>query len=106
MGREEILSQLEQQGIRKVKLAGTDPDGVLRGKYVSVGKLESALKHGLGFCDVVFGWDLTDALYDFETRTGWRTGYPDLLARVDTGTLRTAPAEPGTALFLCDFWED
>ncbi|HEY1339212.1 MAG TPA: glutamine synthetase family protein, partial [Bryobacteraceae bacterium] len=62
----------------------------------------SALKSGLGFCDVVFGWDIGDALYDNVQYTGWHTGYPDALARIDPGTLRMIPWEPGTAFFLMD----
>jgi glutamine synthetase len=100
-----VLAKLEKAEVRKVKLAGCDLDGVLRGKYVSLEKLASALKHGFGFCDVIFGWDVADECYDFPTRTGWHTGYPDLLARVDPATLRLLPGEPGTAFFLCDFWE-
>jgi glutamine synthetase len=41
----------------KVKLAGIDADGVLRGKVVSKDKLLSAIKSdGLGWCSVIFGW--------------------------------------------------
>jgi glutamine synthetase len=106
MDREEILTFLQQHGIRKVRLAGTDIDGVLRGKYVSLDKLESAAKHGFGFCDVIFGWDSQDETYDFPTFTGWHTGYPDTLAQVDLQTMRLVPWESGTACFLCDFWQD
>lgn len=42
---------------RKVKLAGIDADGVLRGKLISKDKFLSAIKSdGLGWCSVVFGW--------------------------------------------------
>lgn len=47
-----------------IKLAGVDIDGVFRGKYISQNKLKSALKNGIGFCSVVFGWDSADVLYD------------------------------------------
>ena len=47
-----------------VKIAGVDIDGILRGKYINQSKLKSALKNGIGFCSVVFGWDCTDTLYD------------------------------------------
>ncbi|MFN3651809.1 MAG: glutamine synthetase family protein [Armatimonadota bacterium] len=99
------LEELERHGVRKVRLAGTDLDGVLRGKYVSVEKLASAVRKGFGFCNVIFAWDVEDRTYDFDTFTGWSTGYPDTLARVDPDTLRLLPDEPQTALFLCDFWE-
>ncbi len=106
MDLEQTITFLEQHGMRKVKLSGVDLDGILRGKYVSLDKFTSAAKNGFGFCDVIFGWDCQDVTYDFPTFTGWHTGYPDTLARVDLSTFRMIPWEPGTAWFLCDFWHD
>src|SRR5262249_8833660 len=73
------------------------------GKYVSLDKFWSALDHGFGFCDVIFGWDIGDVLYDNATVTGWATGYPDTHARVDPASMRILPWEPDTASFLVDF---
>jgi glutamine synthetase len=100
-----LRDELERRGVVKAKLGGFDVDGILRGKYVSKEKLFSAADGGLGFCDVVFGWDLHDRLYDDVEVTGWHTGYPDKLAKIDLDTLRTIPWEPGTAAFLLDFCE-
>ncbi len=46
----------------QVKVAVTDIDGVLRGKYLHTDKFRcrQPLEGGFGFCDVVFGWDMTD----------------------------------------------
>src|SRR5690606_24071357 len=66
-------------------------------------KLESALAKGFGFCDVIFGWDVADALYDQSKVTGWHTGYPDAHAVLDPGTERRIPWEPGVVAMLCDF---
>jgi glutamine synthetase len=90
--------------ISRIKVGGFDIDGVLRGKYISREKFASAVENGLGFCDVIFGWDSSDVLYDNVQVTGWHTGYPDALARIDLSTFRTIPWEPGTALFLVDFF--
>jgi len=98
-----IAREFESRGINKVKLGGFDVDGVLRGKYVSLDKFLSAAEGGLGFCDVVFGWDLADALYDNTRVTGWHTGYPDAHATIDLSTMRFIPWEPGVAAFLMDF---
>jgi glutamine synthetase len=92
-----------EKGVRKAKVGAIDVDGVFRGKYISMDKLLSAAKGGLGFCDVVFGWDLADELYDNAKITGWHTGYPDAQARVDVSTGRVIPWEPDTAAFLLDF---
>jgi glutamine synthetase len=101
---EELRRAFEDRGIRKVKVGGFDIDGVLRGKYISPAKFWSALEKGFGFCDVIFGWDITDELYDNATVTGWSTGYPDALAKIDVSTFRVLPDAPDTAHFLVDFY--
>jgi glutamine synthetase len=88
---------------KRVKVAITDVDGVLRGKYMSKKKFLSAVKSGFGFCNVVFGWDSSDACYDNAAYTGWHTGYPDATARIDASTLRRVPWEGGVPFFLGDF---
>jgi glutamine synthetase len=99
----ELKEAFESHGIRRVKVGGHDVDGILRGKYLALDKFWGALKEPLGFCDVIFGWDAADALYDNARLTGWHTGYPDTRARVDTSTFRVIPWEPDTAAFLMDF---
>lgn len=98
-----LVTELERRGITRAKIGGFDLDGVLRGKYVSLEKLRSALDKGFGFCDVIFGWDIGDILYDNSRVTGWHTGYPDAHAVLDPNTLRTIPWEPGVAAMLADF---
>ncbi len=99
----DLRDAFAEKNITKVKVGGFDLDGVLRGKYLSLDKFWGALDEGIGFCDVVFGWDIGDVLYDNAKVTGWTTGYPDAHARIDTATMRTIPWEPGTAAFLLDF---
>src|SRR5215218_3775965 len=99
-----IRAQWEEHQVTKVRLGGFDLDGVLRGKYVSMEKFWSSLSDGFGFCDVIFGWDCGDALYDRGSFTGWHTGFPDLVARIDPTTCRLVPWEERTAFALCDFY--
>jgi glutamine synthetase len=101
-GVEELFAQSH---VSKVKVGGFDLDGVLRGKYISRDKFLSAAQDGLGFCDVIFGWDCADNLYGSSEFTGWHTGFPDLQARLDLSTLRAVPWEPQTALCLADFYQ-
>jgi glutamine synthetase len=101
--RESVRRRFEDNQIRRVKLGAFDTDATLRGKYISVEKFWSAADAGLGFCDVIFGWDIGDMLYDNVKFTGWHTGYPDAHCRIDLGTFRLVPWEPGTAFFLMDF---
>ena len=89
-----VQTLLAEHSITKIKVGGFDIDGVLRGKYISRDKFDSAAETGLGFCDVIFGWDSSDALYDNVKVTGWHTGYPDALARIDLSTFRVIPWEP------------
>ena len=100
---EHLREEFRKNEIRKVKLGGFDVDGVLRGKYVSLDKFWGVAESGLGFCDVIFGWDSGDALYDNVSVTGWHTGYPDAHVTVDLSTYRRIPWEEATAAFLLDF---
>ncbi|HTI89329.1 MAG TPA: glutamine synthetase family protein [Puia sp.] len=98
----ELLDKLAAAKTEKVKLAITDIDGVLRGKVMSFEKFRAIAEKGFGFCDVVFGWDTEDQAYDNGAFTGWHTGYPDVMAVVDTGTLRRVPWEGGLPFLLAD----
>jgi glutamine synthetase len=102
---EAIRELFAKAQVRKVKVGGFDVDGILRGKYVSLDKFWNIAEGGLGFCDVIFGWDSGDQLYDNAQVTGWHTGYPDTRATVDLSSVRLIPWEPGTAAFLLDFEE-
>ena len=57
---EAILGELASSAHEKVKVAVTDVDGILRGKYLQKDKFLSAAENGFGFCNVVFGWDAND----------------------------------------------
>jgi glutamine synthetase len=85
-----------------VKLAVTDIDGVLRGKYISMDKFESLINSTAGFCDCVFGWDVGDTLYDNAKFTGWHTAFPDALYKIDFTTERILPDE-NIPFFLGEF---
>ncbi|HEY0679051.1 MAG TPA: glutamine synthetase family protein [Chitinophagaceae bacterium] len=102
----EVLKQLSERNVTKVKLAATDIDGVLRGKVISFDKFRSVAEKGFGFCDVIFGWDAGDIAYDNATFTGWHTGYPDTTALIDFNTFRQIPWEDGLPFFLADFGDD
>lgn len=100
-----VRERLSEQQIRRIKLGVTDIDGVLRGKYISLDKFFASAS-GFGFCDVIFGWDIGDVLYDNCKYTGWHTGYPDARARIDYNTMRAIPWESGTAFFLVDLFDN
>jgi glutamine synthetase len=107
MDATQLLAYLDEHDIRTIKFAFADIDGVLRGKLISREKFRAGLADGYGFCDVVFGWDSSDAAYDNTTLTGWHTGYPDRPVRIDVGTFRRQPWQPQPAVnqpfFLAEF---
>lgn len=99
-------SDLSRLAFEKAKVAVTDIDGILRGKYLAREKLLSALEGGFGFCNVVLGWDSADVCYDNVAYTGWQSGYPDAQVRLDPATLRRIPWENGLPFLLGDFEDD
>jgi glutamine synthetase len=102
----DVLEEIEKGPFDKVKVAITDIDGILRGKYMHKQKFLSAAESGFGFCNVVFGWDASDVCYDNVPYTGWHSGYPDALARLDLGTYRHVPWDNGVPFFLGEFLEN
>ena len=98
-----VIEQIRAAPANRIKVAVSDIDGVLRGKYINKEKLLSALDSGFGFCSVVFGWDSNDACYDNTTLTGWHTGFPDATARIDLSTFRRIPWDDDVPFFLADF---
>jgi glutamine synthetase len=105
---QQIASELitkELASDERVKVAGIDIDGVLRGKVLSKEKFLSALKSGgLAFCSVIFGWDMHDKTYERLTFSTADNGYADILARIDLRTFRRVPWEHNIPLFLVDFF--
>jgi len=87
----------------KIKFAVADIDGVLRGKIISKAKFLKGLDEGLGFCNVIFGWDMGDVVYDNSAVSGWHTGYPDAIVTIDLSTYRSIPWNDHTPFFLADF---
>lgn len=102
----EIRDYVKGHPSGKVKIAFTDIDGILRGKYIAAEKFLSVSEAGLSFCDVVFGWDAADVAYDNSRYTGWHTGYPDCPARIDLSTFRKIPWETDVPFFLGDFYQE
>jgi len=101
------LKAVEKSGAQKVKVAVSDIDGILRGKYLHIDKFKAAAEPypagGFGFCDVVFGWDSSDQCYDNTSVTGWQHGFPDALARLDLDTARNVPWDNNVPFFMGEF---
>lgn len=103
MTEEEALKAVKYSDSNKIKFAVTDIDGVLRGKTITKSKFQKGLDENIGFCNVVFGWDMNDAVYDNTEVTGWHTGYPDSMATLDLTSFRKNPWDDEVPFFLADF---
>ena len=97
------IKQLTEEGIKRVKIAFCDIDGVHRGKYLSLEKFSTVIEKGAGFCDCVLGWDVNDQLYDDAAFTGWHTAFPDATYQVDLNSERRLEDEGNIPFYLVDF---
>ncbi|KAI4092433.1 MAG: hypothetical protein LQ344_003499 [Seirophora lacunosa] len=90
----------------KVKVAGVDIDGILRGKLMSKKKFLSIAKDGFGFCSVIYGWDMHDQTYFKELKiSNAENGYRDMVAIPDLNTFRRIPWEANVPFFLVSFYD-
>jgi glutamine synthetase len=103
MSKNEILDFIRKGENKKIKFAVSDIDGILRGKIVHKDKFFEIIEKSIGFCDVVFGWDVNDSCYDNSMFTGWHTGYPDAEVKIDIDTYRTIPWDNNIPFFLGDY---
>lgn len=101
--KSDIIQRLRENNIDKIKFAVTDIDGVLRGKIININKFVKAIENGVGFCNVIFGWDVNDTCYTNGAVSGWHTGYPDAFASIDLNTYRTIPWQNNIPFFIADF---
>lgn len=88
----------------KVKVAGVDIDGALRGKLMSKKKFLGIARDGFGFCSVIFGWDMHDQTYFKELKiSNAENGYHDIIAVPDLSSFRRIPWEDNVPFFLVSF---
>ena len=109
---EDVKKFLDSSKTEYVKVGLTDIDGILRGKYMHVDKFIKSSKKGFGFCDVIFGWDSSDELYELKNEsvdnlyTGWHSGFPDAKANIIPESGRINPFEENIPFFLAELSED
>lgn len=103
---ERLRAFVEEHGVKTFKIGAVDIDGLWRGKRIAAPYfLESVATKGTNICNILFGWDMQDALIPNLPYTGWQTGYPDVTLKPDLDTLALVPWEPGTASLICDIFE-
>lgn len=94
----ELRKLIAERGLSHIKVGFFDLEGVMAGKYMSTEKFLSALDNDFAFCDVVFGWDVDDLLFDNVALTGWASGYADAQVRLLPEQWRELPLENNTLL--------
>jgi glutamine synthetase len=101
----EALADILKQDT-KVKVAGVDLDGILRGKLMTKKKFLSVARDGFGFCSVIFGWDMHDQTYFRELKiSNKENGYRDIIAVPDLSSFRRIPWENNVPFFLVSFFD-
>ena len=101
---EDLPNVLKQD--TKVKVAGVDVDGILRGKLMAKKKFLSIAADGFGFCSVIFGWDMHDQLFYKELKiSNKENGYRDIIAVPDLSSFRRIPWEDNVPFFLVSFMD-
>lgn len=95
------ISQLLQND-NKVKVAGIDCDGILRGKVMSKDKFLASVEKGFGMSSAIFGWDMHDQLYTTNT-SSTQPGYADFTAIPDLRSFRRIAWEDDIPFFLLHF---
>lgn len=95
-----IQSIITEKGESHSMVAVCDIDGVFRGKKINTNKLYKGFKDGIGFSDVVVGWDLEDALYTDSKLSNWGYGYGDIPLIVDINSCRVNPLDNNNLYFI------
>jgi glutamine synthetase len=97
------LKKLVDEGaIETIVVCGVDMQGRLFGKRFTASCFLDSFKGGINTCACNFGWDMDLILIPGLDFTGWHTGYQDMLAVPDMGTLRVIPWLDKTAIVICD----
>jgi glutamine synthetase len=65
----DLISATKNLDVKRIKVAVFDIDGIMHGKYMALDKFLSSLDSGFAFCEVSFGWNSQDQLYDNTRRT-------------------------------------
>jgi glutamine synthetase len=91
------LSELEEVGVRAVRLQYADLHGICRGKLIPISAFPHVAEEGMGFVEAIMTVDLRHNVV-----AGFEQGFPDLLARPDLNTLVPLPWEEEVVSCLVD----
>jgi len=89
--------QLQERGIKTVRLQFADLHGISRGKDIPTWVFSDVMEEGIAFVEAIMTVDLRHNVV-----AGFEAGFPDLVARPDLSTLVELPWQPGVAAVICD----
>ncbi|MBN8868664.1 MAG: hypothetical protein J0H66_02140 [Solirubrobacterales bacterium] len=98
----EFECDLEAGRAHTVRVCFPDHYGVLRGRRLTAGHFASSSRTPQAFCDGAMVWDIRCDIFEEADFSNYRTGYPDLYARPDPGTLRPCGWSPGEYAIMAD----
>lgn len=97
---EELREEVARGTIDTVRVCFSDHYGMLRGRRL-VGEVYAADPEAVqAFCDGALVWDVHCDIFEEADYSNFGTGYPDLLAFPDLGSLRRCGWSEGSALVL------
>lgn len=103
MSAEEVLQQIESEGIRTIKVQFPDFFGIARAKAVPAAHFPHVIEHGVQFAIPTFALDLAGNPAE-GTGLAEEIGYADMTAIPDLSTFRLLPWEPNTAAVIADLY--
>lgn len=97
---------LKENGIDTVEVGFADLPGVVRGKRVPARYFPRLVKSGMALAKAVFVWDIQCAVFPDTKLANFDNGFPDLVARPILSTLKKVTWRPGSAIVLCDLYDE
>ena len=107
---ERLAHEVEQLGLRQIRISWGDQHGILRGKTVTVPDFLSALRNGHDFQSATLIMDTSNSIFVplFVKGGGFgipeMSGYPDTILVPDPTTFRVLPWVDGTGWVLSDMY--
>ena len=102
----EIKQLVDSGKVEYIKIGASDIEGVFRGKRIAAQHFLNSLEEGFAQCDVIFGWDIAEAVLPNLKFSNWEHGFSDILMKPDLSTFALVPWEENVASCICDLWTE
>src|SRR2546421_1669897 len=102
----EVKQLVDSGKVEYVKIGASDIEGVFRGKRVAAQHFLNSLEDGFAQCDVIFGWDIAEAVLPNLKFSNWEHGFSDILMKPDLSTFALVPWEENVSCCMCELWTE